>query len=103
MFAAQVTGTITRSVEPRETKFGKAFVFSVETKNKKGERSFINCIQYSEPTRPAPTGSLVYVSGELVIGQYKGKTSLNMLSRNLEILKAEDVTVDKGVDDEMPF
>ncbi len=103
MFAAQVTGTISRSVEPKETKFGKAYVFGVETKNKKGERSFINCIQYSEPTRPAPTGSLVYVSGELDIGQYKGKTSINMLSRNLEVLKTEEATANHEVDDEMPF
>jgi single-stranded DNA-binding protein len=103
MFAAQVTGTIARSVEPRETKFGKAHVFGVETKNKKGERSFINCIQYGEQCKAVPLGSLVYVSGEIDVGQYKGKTSINMLSRNLEILKAEEATAEKEVDDEMPF
>ena len=104
MFAAQVTGTITRPVEKKETKFGKAFIFGVETKNKKGESSYINCIQYGDMAKEAPKGSMVYVSGELDIGQYKGKTSINMLSRSFELLTtSEDQPSAQELDDEMPF
>ena len=104
MFAVQVTGKIVKDFEKRESKFGSAHAYVVETKNKKGESSYINCIQYGE-IREAPKGSLVYVSGELDVGQYKGKTSINMLTRSFEILalSEEKKPIQEDGYDEMPF
>jgi hypothetical protein len=105
MFSAQVTGKISREFEKKDGKFGAASTFSIETKNKKGESSYINCIQYGESIKEAPKGSLVYVSGEIDVSQYKGKPSISMLTRNFEILSiAEDKPpIKEEAYDEMPF
>ena len=101
MIAAQLTGTISKSVEKKETKFGNAFVFGIETQNKKGMPSHINCIQYAREMPDIEKGTRVYVAGDLDIGEYKGKTTVNLLARNLEVLTTPATT--EAMDDDLPF
>jgi len=101
MIAAQLTGTLSKPVEKKETKFGNAFVFAIETQNKKGVSSYINCIQYTREMPEVAKGARVYVAGDLDIGEYKGKTTVNLLTRNLEVLAPPSNLEECDVD--MPF
>ena len=107
MFAVQITGILTKQAEQKDTKFGKAAVYSVETKNKKGDPTYVNCIQYKQEDL-LPKGSLVFVSGEMDVSQYMGKTRFNLLTRNIEVLKKATEEPHAGVInedelDELPF
>jgi single-stranded DNA-binding protein len=106
MFAVQLTGRLTKQSEQKDTKFGKASVYALETKNKKGELSYVNCIQYGALSQEtAPKGSLVYVAGDMDVSQYMGKTKLNVLTRSFEVLEkaATENQIEESCDDEMPF
>ena len=104
MFTAQVTGRIARPFEKKQTKFGKASTFSIETKNKKGVTSFINCVHYGDVTEASNKGDLIYVAGDLDVSEYKGKPSISLLARNIEVLERGDTSKQaEEVMDEMPF